>query len=864
MNSNEVRKKFLKFFEKNGHTIVSSSSLIPAEDPTLLFTNAGMNQFKDIFLGKETRGYVRATSMQKCVRAGGKHNDLYQVGFTPRHLTFFEMMGNFSFGDYFKKEAIQFAWDFLTKEMNFNPDDLCVSVFKTDDEAYDLWHKMIGLPKEKLVRLGEEDNFWQMGDTGPCGPCSEIHVDMGERYGCGKKGCAPGCECDRFIEIWNLVFMQYNRQADGTLKPLEKTGVDTGMGFERLCMISQKKDTVFQTDLFETIQKHIEKLTKISYKKSNDETKAAFNVVCDHVRSSCQLIADGCSPANDGRGYVLRKIIRRAALFVQKLSDDKDLFVDIAKAYIKDMSSVYPELKTNEKLILTVLQSEVDRFAVNLMQGQSIFGKYIVELKKENKKVVDGERVFKLYDTYGFPAELTRLIAEEIGFTIDMDGFEKEMKKQQKRSGRKLDQAQEMTFEVPKEVQTRFVGYDEFEIETKVTFVHKDGDAVWVATEESPFYAESGGQVGDKCWMTINNHTYEVKTLKKVGGGSDPAIIAQLVPQKGKEIKVGDTVKCAVDFYMRKNIMKNHTATHLLQAALVQVLGAQVKQAGSLVSDDYLRFDFTHQEALTAGQIEQVEQIVNQKVQDNLEVKTFTTTLEKAKESGVTAFFGEKYNPECVRVVQAVGFSAELCGGTHVKNTGDVGCVKIISEMALATGTRRLTAVSGPKAVELLQKNFDTVKTLCEQFKIKPEQVIDAVQKQTEQYRAALSEIKQLKKLAWKSQVGQWQQDVKKVGSVPFLFLSFEGMGNDDLKQMCLEIEKKSPGFYFLISKNDERTNFLGFVSKTFEKSVDLKKLSATLKDTCNLRGGGKPTLIQGGGVDVTCDIEKVVIDWIK
>ena len=551
-------------------------------------------------------------------------------------------------------------------------------------------------------------------------------------------------------------------------------------------------------------------------------------------------------------------------MFVQKLSDDKDLFVDIAKSYINDMSFVYPELKTNEKLILAVLQSEVDRFAVNLMQGQSIFGKYIVELKKETKKVVDGERVFKLYDTYGFPAELTRLIANEIGFTIDMDGFEKEMAKQQKRSGRKLEQEKEMTFEVPKEIQTRFVGYDEIEIETKINFVHKEDESLWVSTEESPFYAESGGQVGDKCWMTINNHTYEVKTLKKVGGGSDPAIVAQLKFEKGKDVKVGDTVKCAVDFYMRKNIMKNHTATHLLQAALVQVFGQQVKQAGSLVSDDYLRFDFTHQEGLTAGQIEQVEQIVNQKVQENLEVKTFTTTLSEAKESGVTAFFGEKYNPECVRVVQVTGFSAELCGGTHVKNTGEIGCVKIISEVSLATGTRRLTAVSGPKAVELFQNNYETVKALCEQFKIKPEQVVDVVQKQAEQYRAALIEIKQLKKLAWKSQVGQWQADVKTVGSVPFLFLSFEGMGNDDLKQMCMEIEKKSPGFYFLISKNDERTNFLGFVSKSIEKSVDLKKLSATLKETCNLRGGGKPTLIQGGGVDVTCDIEKVVVSWLK
>jgi alanine--tRNA ligase len=700
MNSFEIREKFLKFFKNHGHTIVSSSSLIPAQDPTLLFTNAGMNQFKDVFLGLEKRSYTRAVSSQKCVRAGGKHNDLDEVGFTNRHLTFFEMLGNFSFGDYFKKEAITFAWDFLTKEMHFDTKNLSVSVYKTDDESYDLWAEMIGVPKERIFRFGEKENFWQMGDTGPCGPCTEIHVDRGVTMGCLKKECDPSCSCGRYVEVWNLVFMQYDRQSDGTLKPLAKTGVDTGMGLERLCMITQKKNSVFETDLFSYLTERIEKLIGRSYADASVELKAAFHVLGDHVRSSSLLIADGCSPSNDGRGYVLRKIIRRAALFAKKLGADVSLLPKLAETFIDTMAPVFSNVKESRTLVISVLKSEVERFATSLEQGEVIFEKYVEQ--SVGKKVISGEQVFKLYDTYGFPPELTRVLALDHGFTIDMVNFEKEMERQRAQSGSdKSEKKDELVF--PPHIQTKFVGYDVLESKSKVTFVQQEGDYLWVVTEESPFYVESGGQLGDTGWMIIGETNYPVEKFLKVGRDENIVIAAKI---KAKSVKVGDIAHCVVDLYKRSSTAKNHTATHLLQAALVQVVGKEVKQAGSLVSDEYLRFDFSYYQALTKHQLDQVELLVNQKIQEDHTLKIFSTSLAKATEAGVTAFFGEKYNPEKVRVVQVAGFSAELCGGSHVSKTGEIGCFKIVAETALATGTRRIIAVTGVAATKLFNDVF--------------------------------------------------------------------------------------------------------------------------------------------------------------
>jgi len=870
MNSFEIRQKFLDYFARNGHTIVPSSSLIPAQDPTILFTNAGMNQFKDIFLGKEKRSYVRATSSQKCVRAGGKHNDLDQVGFTERHLTFFEMLGNFSFGDYFKKEAIAYAWEFLTKDMGLDTNKLYASVYKDDNEAYDLWHTMIGLPENRIVRLGEKDNFWQMGDTGPCGPCTEIYVDRGADKGCKQPNCAPGCDCSRFTEIWNLVFMQYDRQPDGQLVPLTSTGVDTGMGLERLCMIVQGKDLIFNADMFDALIKKIEELTGVSYHKSTGDRKAAFHVLADHVRSSSLLIADGCSPSNEGRGYVLRKIIRRAALFTQKLSQDPKTFVKLAESFIATMSNVFPELTVNKTLIINLLDSEVDRFSHNLIQGQHILDKYIEENKKAGKAKLTGEQIFKLYDTYGFPPELTHLIAREKGFDTDPTGFEEAMLKQQEQSGKKTgDKTQQLL--VTENISTKFVGYESLESTSKIIFAKPEENATWIITEESPFYVECGGQVNDQGTVTINNIVYTVVDLQKIGDMYNPAIAVKIVPQNpaitGHEIKSGDSAHSIVNAQARANTVKNHTATHLLQAALIQILGPQVKQAGSLVNEKYLRFDFTHHESLTPEQIIHIEDLVNQKIQENIQTKIFNTSLDDAKSKGVIAFFGEKYNPEKVRVVQVPGFSAELCGGTHASSTGIIGCFKITSDVALAAGTRRLVAITGPEALKVFQQTFSTIKKLSEEFKVKPEEVLGAVHKLHQNALEANSQIKQLKKQLNKSQIPSWAQSIKQIGVTPFLYLETEDLTPDELRMIAQELEKITPGFYVLINKDSEDKNkfaFFGYVSKTYEPKVNLKNFSQFLKDTYQLRGGGSTTMIQGGGTVVPSNFKQDVMKWVE
>ena len=868
MNSIKIRQKFLDFFKKNGHTIVPSSSLIPAEDPTLLFTNAGMNQFKDIFLGKEKRKYTKATSIQKCVRAGGKHNDLDEVGFTNRHLTFFEMMGNFSFGDYFKKEAIEFAWEFLTKDVKITKEKMLITIYKDDEEAYKIWNNIIKIPKEKIFRLDEKDNFWQMGDTGPCGPCSEIHYDSGPEIGCKKLTCSPACSCGRFVEIWNLVFMQFDRQQKGSLIPLKQKGIDTGMGFERLCMILQNKDSIFQTDIFQPLIKKIEDLTKISYQKSNENKKIAFHILIDHVRSSSLLIADGCMPSNEGRGYVLRKIIRRAALFSQKLSTNPKLFSTIANEFICQMSLIYPELKINHDLIINLLDIEIEKFTSNLISGKNILEKYIQENKKEKIVTLSGTQIFKLYDTYGFPPELTLIIAKENNLTLDMKSFEKEMEKQQKQSSVKATE-KESAIKIPEDISTKFVGYEKLEIETKINFIEKENSNILISTEESPFYVESGGQESDNGWVIINEKTFPIISINKYGKTKNPAIILKISTDKIKDkIKIGDKIKCVVDNYKRINTEKNHTATHLLQAALVQVLGKQIKQAGSLVNDKHLRFDFTNLKALTKEQIKQVENIVNEKIEENIKLNIFFTTLEKAKVEGVTAFFGEKYNPENVRVIQIPGFSAELCGGTHIESTGKIGCFKIENDIALSAGVRRITAVTGPEAIKLFQQSFNIIKTLGEQFKVKIEQIIPAIEKQQENFIKLQSEIKQLKKQIWKNQIPIWQNEVKQIGKIPFLFLKIEDIDGIDLKQISKEIENKQPGFYFIISQNEKnpnQINYFCYLSKKWEPAIDFKNFTKFLKEKFDFKGGGSTTLIQGGGKKIDFNkLKDEIINWIK
>ncbi len=862
MNSYDIRQKFFSFFKKHGHTEVPSSSLIPAQDPTLLFTNAGMNQFKDVFLGKEKRSYTRAVSIQKCIRAGGKHNDLENVGFTKRHLTFFEMMGNFSFGDYFKKEAISYAWKFLTVDMGLPAYKLYVSVYTLDNEAYDLWRNEIGLSADHVVRLGAADNFWQMGDTGPCGPCTEIYIDRGNHYGCGEASCAPGCSCDRFLEIWNLVFMQYNRQEDGTDIPLVQTGVDTGMGLERLTAVMQEKDSVFDTDLFEEMIAAIERHTKHRYKES-DEITAAFRVLADHIRSSAFAIADGCTPSNEGRGYVLRKIIRRAALFAQKLSD-VNFFPLLVDPLVSTMGKIYPELVTNSTMIKKLLENEIERFMHNLVAGKAIFEKYADEAVKNNKQVISGTQAFKLYDTYGFPLELTNVLAHERRLSVDTQSFQQEMKKQRLQSGKKVDDSQEKLV-IDESIKTQFVGYQTLQTTAHVSALFIDnssvqtapaGEKVWLVTDVSPFFVECGGQISDKGYVLVGDIQTPLLDLQKGGSALGAKIITP------RDIKIGDTITLVVDNEHRLNTMKNHTATHLLQAALIELLGKTVKQSGSLVNPEYLRFDFTYHENLTPEQVKWVENRVNEKIMENLDVSIYETSYKDAISRGVIAIFGEKYNPEKVRVIDIPDFSKELCGGTHVLKTGDIGCFKITEVSALSAGNRRIVAVTGPKALELFQESFALAKNLGQELKVRIHEIPQAVQKLRDQVKVALTEAKELKKKLWATSKSQWLETATLLGQLPFVSVPLKDTNPDELRELAQDLLKTKKGLYFLVSSSPDRAHFHSAISPEFASIVDMQAAMQWLK-TRGLQGGGTKTSIQGTAVYIDPKLVADFKEWI-
>ncbi|MFI5333295.1 MAG: alanine--tRNA ligase [Candidatus Babeliales bacterium] len=863
MKSLEIRQKFFDFFTQRGHEKVSSSSLIPAQDPTLLFANAGMNQFKDVFLGKEKRSYTRAVSIQKCVRAGGKHNDLDNVGFTKRHLTFFEMMGNFSFGDYFKKEAIVYAWDFLTKELALSSEKLHVSVYLNDDEAYALWHDTIGIPADRIHRLGAEDNFWQMGDTGPCGPCTEIHIDRGAGFGC-KEPCGPACNCDRFLEIWNLVFMQFDRQPDGTDVPLKQTGVDTGMGLERLASVIQNVDSVYHTDLFTPIIARIEQLTGITYKTQNDQTQAAFHVLCDHIRSSSFLIADGCAPSNEGRGYVLRKIIRRAALFAQKLTE-LSIFPELSSVVVEQMGSIYPDLYTNAERIKSVLTSEINKFSANLVRGQAILQNYIQEYT--HVKRIDGAQAFKLYDTYGFPTELIVLMAQEHGFTVDMNGFEQEMHKQQEQSGKKVSDELDHVKDLAPSITSEFTGYTELQTTASIGALIVGTQAVntvpantecWIIADRSPFFIVGGGQVPDQGWITIKNFQTPILTVRYIGNG----IAARITTPT--DIRVGDTITSTVHKELRINAMKNHTATHMLQAALIQLFGKGIQQSGSLVHPDYLRFDFTYHEQLSAADITNIENLVNEKIRENIPVIIKSMTMAEAIKQGALAFFGDKYNPEQVRMVGIDDFSTELCGGTHVHATGDIGTFKITEVSAPAAGLRRIVAMTGPRAIELFQQTFTTVKTLSTEFKVKREDVLDAITKQKEQIKELHTSIKALKKQIIHAQIPAWAQRITPINGIPLLYLHLDGYSTEELKEVATQLMTKKAGMYFLTSTMDNKHFFVCMLSPDLTSRIDLKKLNTWLKETYHLAGGGSQHLLQGGGQTIDQGLEAGIHKWIE
>lgn len=863
MKSQELRKKFFDFFVRHGHEKVASSSLIPAQDPTLLFANAGMNQFKDVFLGKEKRSYKRAVSIQKCVRAGGKHNDLDNVGFTQRHLTFFEMMGNFSFGDYFKKEAIRFAWDFLTKEVGFSEKDLYVTVHHSDQEAYEIWNKEMGVPQDKIFRLGS-DNFWQMGDTGPCGPCTEIFVDRTHKYGCGKLDCSPACGCERFIEVWNNVFMQFDRQPDGTDVPLKQTGVDTGMGLERLAMLVQKGESVFDTDLFRPLFDKIEEMTGLHYESAAPDIKAAFNVLGDHIRSSTFLIGDGCAPANDGRGYVLRKIIRRAALFAQKLTD-KNIFPELSFVLIDTMKDSYPELIGEKDRIASVLKIEIERFADNLIRGKRILQEYMTQAK--NDKIINGAQVFMLYDTYGFPIEVTELIAHENNFVIDKEGFDTFMEEQRQRSGKKMKQAG-TGLQFDELIATEFTGYQSLYEQANVLSIIVDehvvdtvaaGQDCWIVANKTPFYVECGGQVSDHGTVTIGGNPTEVLGLKKL----DAAILIHI--KSPIDIAVGDLITMQVEEYGRKHTMKNHTATHLLQAALQQLLGKQVKQAGSVVTRDYLRFDYTYHQPLTAEQIKQVEDLVNQKIWENIPVVVKNTTYKEAVEQGVIAFFGDKYNPESVRAIIVGDFSKELCGGTHVSATGDIGSFKIVEEIALAAGQRRIVAYTGGKALAEFQQDFSIMKKLCLDFKIKPEQIVDSVENLQAKIKDLTKDLQLLKKQQIVGQIPLWLEKTEIVNAVSYLFLTVQGYDLDAMREIAQMLNQKKPGLYFLLQQDASKSTFLAMLDKNLSSQFNMKELQLLLQERCGLRGGGNQLALQGGGVNTDAALcNKIVKEFLN
>ncbi len=864
MKSIELRKKFFDFFVKRGHEKVASSSLIPAQDPTILFTNAGMNQFKDVFLGSEHRSYKRAVSIQKCVRAGGKHNDLENVGFTQRHLTFFEMMGNFSFGDYFKKEAIEYAWQFLTQDIGLDPQKMYVSVHFSDQQSYDIWHDVMKIPKQKLFKLGES-NFWQMGDVGPCGPCTEIFVDRGPNYGCKKADCDLACGCDRFLEVWNNVFMQFNRQADGVDVALKQTGVDTGMGLERLAMIVQNKESVFATDLFDAAFKKIEALTGYIYASSSDEIQVAFNVLGDHVRSSTFLIADGCAPSNEGRGYVLRKIIRRAALFAQKLTN-KNIFPQIASALIDDMKSIYPALADSRDLVMAVLETEIERFSDNLVRGKRILEEYIAQQGGVDKKI-SGPQAFMLYDTYGFPLEVTKLIALEHEFVVDEVGFEQQMELQRQRSGKKMkENAKQAVFS--ENIVTEFTGYSSLQESTQIIALLIDnssqqqvakGQECWIVTPKSPFYVACGGQVNDQGLVTIEGNTAQVLDLQKIGNSIAVKITAPCA------LQVGQSVELAVDEFTRLHTMKNHTATHLLQAALQQLLGKTVKQAGSVVTPEYLRFDYTYHKPLSAQDIKAVEDLVNQKIWENILVGVKNTTYKQAVADGVIAFFGDKYNPESVRSISVGNFSAELCGGTHVRATGDIGIFKIVEEVALAAGQRRIVALTGFKALAQFQQDFGIVKKMCQDFKIKSDQVFNTLDSLNTKIKEQQKEIAAIKTVVMKYQIPAWLQTAEMIGSLPVAVVSMQAATIDDMRAVGQELQKQKPGLYVLLSVLGDKSAFVAMIDKQFVSNVAFADLKQWLATEFGLQGGGNNVVLQGGGPLVNvAEFKNKLMSWLR
>ncbi|MBW3870501.1 alanine--tRNA ligase [Neisseria meningitidis] len=854
MKTSELRQKFLKFFETKGHTVVRSSSLVPHDDPTLLFTNAGMNQFKDVFLGFDKRPYSRATTAQKCVRAGGKHNDLENVGYTARHHTFFEMMGNFSFGDYFKRDAIHFAWEFLTSPewLNIPKDKLLATVYAEDDEAYNIWLNEIGMPSERIVRIGDNkgakyasDNFWQMGDTGPCGPCSEIFYDHGEEIWGGIPG-SPEEDGDRWIEIWNCVFMQFNRDEQGNMNPLPKPSVDTGMGLERMAAVMQHVHSNYEIDLFQDLLKAVARETGAPF--SMDEP--SLKVIADHIRSCSFLIADGVLPSNEGRGYVLRRIIRRAVRHGYKLGQSKPFFHKLVADLIKEMGGAYPELKEKQAQIEEALKNEESRFAQTLETGMALLENALVK----GGKTLGGEIIFKLYDTYGFPYDLTADICRERNIDLDEAGFEREMEAQRARA--RAAQSFKANAQLPYDSQdTEFKGYSERQTESKVLALYKDGEQVnelnegdegAIVIDFTPFYAESGGQVGDVGYIFAGENRFEVRDTQKIKA----AVFGQFGVQTSGRMKVGDSVTAKVDDEIRNANMRNHSATHLMHKALRDVLGGHVEQKGSLVTAESTRFDISHPQAVTAEEITEVERRVNEAILANVAVNAAIMSMEDAQKTGAMMLFGEKYGDE-VRVLQMGGFSTELCGGTHVSRTGDIGLFKIISEGGIAAGVRRIEAITGLNALKWAQEQERLVKDIIAETKAQTEKdVLAKIQAGAAHAKALEKELARAKAELAVHAGAKLLDDAKDLGAAKLVAAQIEADAAA-LREIVTDLTGKSEqAIVLLAAVNDGKVSLCAGVSKPLTGKVKAGDLVKFAAEQVGGKGGGRPDLAQAGGTD--------------
>ncbi|CAH9018803.1 alanine--tRNA ligase [Candidatus Nitrosacidococcus sp. I8] len=849
-SSAEIRKAFLDYFHSKDHKIIPSSTLIPANDPTLLFTNAGMVQFKDVFLGYEKRSYQRATSAQRCMRAGGKHNDLENVGYTARHHTFFEMLGNFSFGDYFKREAISYAWDFLTNILHFPPERLWVTVYEEDDEAADIWLKEIGVNPDRFSRCGTDDNFWSMGDIGPCGPCSEIFYDHGPSVAGGPPG-SPDQDGDRYIEIWNLVFMQYNRDEEGQLSPLPKPSVDTGMGLERLATILQGIHNNYDIDLF---RKLITAITNLPAAHNYDLKNPSLRVIADHIRSCAFLIVDGIQPSNEGRGYVLRRIIRRAIRHGHKLGLDTPFFYKLVNPLVEEMGSAYPELIQGQQQAIQILKLEEERFNETLDQGLKILEQDIANL---SGSTIPGETVFKLYDTFGFPIDLTADIARERGLSIDVTGFDKEMAKQRIRA-QTASCFKNQNIQLPINIETEFTGYNTLQgngtiislfriIDDTITSVDQLNmeEKGIVVLNQTPFYAESGGQIGDQGELCTKNSLFSVIDTRKQGYAH--LHFGRMVTGT---LKIGETIQSQVNAVYRIPTRVNHSATHLLHAALREILGNHVAQKGSLVTPDRLRFDFSHYRAITQSQLNKIEQLVNAKIRENLPIETTIMPLQEALDSGVTALFGEKYG-ESVRVLKMGDFSTELCGGTHIGQTGEINLFKIVSETGIAAGIRRIEALTGKLALDWVEHNETILETIASQLKVVPDKIHEKISQLQQQIAHQEKELRFLKTKLINSEGTDLSAQAQEIKGIKVLAASLDGADIDHLRSTVDQLKSKlNTAAIVLGSVVEDKVILIAGVTKNATQYIKAGDLVNFVAEQTGGRGGGRPDMAQAGGKD--------------